>query len=45
MKNWQIEQMPKEWRGNGGKEDRNCEGDCIESDIERMGEECKVNYT
>ena len=33
--------MPRMWRGNGGEEDRNCDGDCIESDLERVGEECK----
>ena len=39
-KNWQMKnkQMPRKWRGNGGEEDRNCDGDCIESDIERVGE-------
>ena len=26
MKNWQREEMPREWRGNGGEEDRNCDG-------------------
>ena len=31
--------MPRKWRGNGGEEDRNCDGDCIKSDIERVGEE------
>ena len=40
MKNWQREQMPRKWRGNGGEEDRNYDGDCIESDLERVGEEC-----
>ena len=40
MKNWQREQMPRKYRGNAGEEDRNCE-DCIESDLERVGEECK----
>ena len=30
MKNWQREQMPRKWRGNGGQEeDRNCDGYCI----------------
>ena len=24
-------------RGNGGKEDRNCYGDCIKSDLEKVG--------
>ena len=37
MKNWQREQIPRKWRGNGGEEDRNCDGDCIESDLERVG--------
>ena len=27
---------------NGGEEDRNCDGDCTESDLERVGEECKT---
>ena len=35
------EQMPRKWRGNGGEEDKNCDGDCIEGDLERVGEECK----
>ena len=26
MKNWQREQMLRKWRGNGGEEDRNCDG-------------------
>ena len=34
--NWQREQMPRKWRGNGGEEDRNCDGDCIKNDIERV---------
>ena len=34
--------MPRKWSGNGGEEDRNCEGDCIKSDLERVGEECKT---
>ena len=25
--------------GDGGEEDRNCDGDCIKRDVERMGEE------
>ena len=25
MKNWQREQMPRHWRGNGGEDDRNCD--------------------
>ena len=33
--------MPRKWRGNGGEEHRNCDGDCIGSDLERVGEECK----
>ena len=33
--------MSKRWRGNGAEEDRNCDGGCIESDLERVGEECK----
>ena len=41
MKNWLREQMPRKWRGNGGEEDKNCDGDCIESDLERVGDECK----
>ena len=41
MKKWQREQMPRKWRGNGCEEDRNCDWDCIESDPERLGEECK----
>ena len=27
--------------GEGGEEDRNCDGDCIKRDVERMGEECR----
>ena len=27
--NWHREQMTRKWRGNGGEEDRNCDGDCI----------------
>ena len=38
MKNWQREQMPREWRGNGDEEDRNCDGDYIKNDLERVGE-------
>ena len=26
MKNWQREQIPRKWRGNGGEKDRNCDG-------------------
>ena len=26
MKNWQRDKMVGEWRGNGGEEDRNCDG-------------------
>ena len=33
--------MPRKWRGNGGEEDRNCDGHCIKSDLERVGEERK----
>ena len=29
--------MSRNWRGNGSEEDRNCDGDCIKSDIERVG--------
>ena len=39
MKNRQREQMPRKWTENGGEEDRNCEGDCIKSNLERVGEE------
>ena len=31
--------MPRKWMGNGGEEDRNCDGGCIKSDIKRVGEE------
>ena len=31
--------MPIKWRGNGDDEDRNCDGDCINSDLEGVGEE------
>ena len=27
--------------GNGGEEDRNCDGGCIKSDLERVGDEWK----
>ena len=26
MKKWQREQIPRKWRGNGGGEDRHCDG-------------------
>ena len=39
MINWQSEQMPGKWRGNGGEEHRNCNGDCIESNIARVEKE------
>ena len=39
MKKWQSEQMPKQWRGNGGEEDRNSDWVCVKSDLEIMGEE------
>ena len=26
IKNWQREQMPRKWRGNGCKGNRNCDG-------------------
>ena len=39
MKNWQREQIPRKWRGNGGEEDQHCNGDCIKIDLERVGEE------
>ena len=42
MKNWQRDQMSRKWMGIGSEEDQNCDGDCIESDIERVGEECKT---
>ena len=35
------DEMPRKWRGNGGEEDRNFDGDCIEIDLERVGEGCK----
>ena len=31
--------------GEGGEEDRNCDGDCIKRDVERMGEECRNRAT
>ena len=40
MKNWQREQIYRKWRGNGGEEDRNCDGVCIKHDLE-MGDEWK----
>ena len=40
MKKWQKDQMTRKCRGNVGEEgNRNCVGVCIESDIERVGEE------
>ena len=39
MKNWQREQKTGKWRGNGGEEDRTCDGVCIKIDLERVGEE------
>ena len=42
FKNWQREQMRKRWsQGFRDEEDGNCDGDCIESNLERVGEECK----
>ena len=38
MKNWQREQMSRKWKGNGGEEDQNCDGDCIKNDLGRVGE-------
>ena len=29
--------MSIKWRGNGDEEDRNCDGDCITSHLERVG--------
>ena len=34
--------MTRKGRGNGGEEDQHSDGDCIESDLERVGEECKA---
>ena len=39
--NWQREQMPRKWKGNGDEEDR----DCIKSDLERVGEEWRKRST
>ena len=39
MLHCQREQMPRKWRGNGDEEDRNCDGDCIKSHIERVERE------
>ena len=39
MKNWQREQMPRKWRGNGGDKDQNCDGGCLKRELERVGEE------
>ena len=39
MKNWQREQMPRKWKGNEGEEDQNGDVDCINSDLERVGDE------
>ena len=39
MKHWQRQQMPRKWRGNGGEEDRSCDGDYIKSNLERVGKE------
>ena len=35
------DQTPRKLMGNGGEEDRNCDGDCNNSDIERVREEWK----
>ena len=39
MKNWQRDQMSRKWSVKGGEEDRNCDGDSIKVDLDRMGEE------
>ena len=40
MKNWQREQMPRKWRGNGGEKEQIYDGDCIKSDhLARVREE------
>ena len=41
MKNWQRQQMSGKWKGNGGDEGRNCDGDCIQRDLERLKDEWK----
>ena len=33
------EKLSRQWRGNGGEEDQNCDGACIVCDLERVGEE------
>ena len=34
--------MPRKWRGNEGEEKAEIAiGDCIKSDLERVGEECE----
>ena len=43
MIHWQREQTPVKWRGNGGEEHRNCDGDCIKSNIERGGTELNID--
>ena len=35
--------MPRKWMGNGGQEGRNCDGVCIKSDLERVGDEWMKN--
>ena len=39
MKNWQRDQMSRKWSGKGAEEERNCDGDSIKGDLDRMGEE------
>ena len=43
--NWQRDQMPRKWMGNGGEEDRNCGGGCIKSGIDIMGEDWRKRAT
>ena len=45
MTNWQREQVPRKWKENGGDEERNCDGDSLKSDLERVGEEWGKIYT
>ena len=39
MMYWQRKQIPGKWRGNGGEDHRNCEGDCIKTNLERVGKQ------
>ena len=41
MKNWQRKQMPRKWRGKEARKTEIAVGDCIERDLDRMGDELR----